>query len=298
MIEISEKENQLYIGIDGGGTKCRATVFSTKDGVVGTGLGGPANPLHGLERTLESIMVSTQLAMKDAGLGSQDVKQVVAGLGLAGVNLPGLYQKINEWHHPFKKMFLTTDLHTACIGAHKGEDGAVIITGTGSCGFSNVNGKSTILGGHGFSQGDKGSGSWMGLEAVKACLLDLDGLGPQTMMSELMLKHFEVNDAMSIAEKMAGKPSSAYAQLARIVFSCADKGDLIASVIVRDGACYISDLARKLLEQNPPRLSMIGGLVEPLHKWLDKDISVLVKPPIQPPEMGAVYYAQQSLLSN
>jgi len=298
MIEISEKENQLYIGIDGGGTKCRATVFSTKDGVVGTGLGGPANPLHGLERTLESIMVSTQLAMKDAGLGTNDVKQVVAGLGLAGVNLPGLYQKINEWHHPFKKMFLTTDLHTACIGAHKGEDGAVIITGTGSCGFSVVNGRSTILGGHGFSQGDKGSGSWMGLEAVKACLLDLDGLGPQTMMSQLMLKHFEVNDAMSIAEKMAGKPSSAYAQLARIVFACADKGDLIASVIVRDGASYISDLARKLLEQNPPRLSMIGGLVEPLHKWLDEDISVIVKPPIQPPEMGAVYYAQQSLLSN
>jgi len=195
-------------------------------------------------------------------------------------------------------MFLTTDLHTACIGAHKGEDGAVIITGTGSCGFSVVNGKSTILGGHGFSQGDKGSGSWMGLEAVKACLLDLDGLGPQTMMSQLMLKHFEVNDAMSIAEKMAGKPSSAYAQLARIVFSCADKGDLIASVIVRDGASYISDLARKLLEQNPPRLSMIGGLVEPLHKWLDEDISIIVKPPIQPPEMGAVYYAQQSLLSN
>ena len=61
------------------------------------------------------------------------LKQVVAGLGLAGVNLPGLYQKINEWHHPFKEMFLTTDLHTACIGAHKGADGAVIITGTGSC---------------------------------------------------------------------------------------------------------------------------------------------------------------------
>ena len=64
-------------------------------------------------------MVSTQLAIQDAGLNLDRVNDVVAGIGLAGVNLPGLYQQIQDWHHPFKKMFLTTDLHTACIGAHE-----------------------------------------------------------------------------------------------------------------------------------------------------------------------------------
>ena len=34
------EQDQLYIGIDGGGTKCRATIYSAKDGVLGTGLGG------------------------------------------------------------------------------------------------------------------------------------------------------------------------------------------------------------------------------------------------------------------
>ena len=68
MMAKSVNEDQLFIGIDGGGTKCRATIYSVKQGVLGTGLGGPANPLHGLERTLESIMVSTQLALRDAGL--------------------------------------------------------------------------------------------------------------------------------------------------------------------------------------------------------------------------------------
>ncbi len=288
-------KDQIFIGIDGGGTKCRATVFSKQHGVIGTGLGGPANPLHGLERTLESIMVSTQLAVKDAGLQSNTVNDLVAGLGLAGVNLPGLYQQISEWHHPFKKMFLTTDLHTACIGAHEGHDGAVIITGTGSCGFSYVNGKSTTYGGHGFSQGDKGSGAWLGLEAVKASLLSLDGLGPKTALAETLLAYFGTDSAMGIAESMAGKPSSAYAKLARSVLEVAEQGDEVALSIVVDGARYISDLAYRLMEQKPPRLSMIGGLSEPLQKWLDAEVVALVEPPIQPPEMGAIYFAQKSV---
>lgn len=296
MMAKSANEDQLFIGIDGGGTKCRATIYSAQHGVLGTGLGGPANPLHGLERTLESIMVSTQLAMRDAGLKLDSVHQMYAGLGLAGVNLPSLYDKITEWEHPFKQMFLTTDLHTACIGAHEGGDGAVIITGTGSCGFSCVKDKSVNYGGHGFALGDKGSGAWMGLEAIKAVLVELDGLGPKTAMTEAFKNHFEVNSAMEVAEKMAGQPSSSYAKLARTVFEAAEKNDAIALAIVKDGADYINKLAHRLLENKPPRLSMIGGLAEPLNKWLDPQIAKLVKPPEQPPEMGAIYFAQQSVL--
>ncbi|KAF7774009.1 hypothetical protein PCIT_a0381 [Pseudoalteromonas citrea] len=289
------QQDQLYIGIDGGGTKCRATIYSLEHGVLGTGLGGPANPLHGLERTLESIMVSTQLALQDAGLHVEQVHSLNAGLGLAGVNLPALYDKIMQWDHPFQQMFLTTDLHTACIGAHEGEDGAVIITGTGSCGFSLVNGKTVNFGGHGFAQGDMGSGAWMGLEAVKAALLDLDGLGQPTLLSSLLLQHFNTPNAMGIAEQMAGQPSSGYARLARFVFNAAEQGDELALTIVKQGAEYISRLAQRLLESGPPRLSMIGGLAEPLNKWLAPEIAEKVELPKQPPEMGAIYFAINSV---
>lgn len=289
------QQDQLYIGIDGGGTKCRATIYSLEHGVLGTGLGGPANPLHGLERTLESIMVSTQLALQDAGLHVEQVNALNAGLGLAGVNLPALYDKIMQWDHPFQQMFLTTDLHTACIGAHEGEDGAVIITGTGSCGFSLVNGKTTNFGGHGFAQGDMGSGAWMGLEAVKATLLDLDGLGKNTLISTLLKQHFNTTTAMGIAEQMAGQPSSGYAKLARFVFTAAEQNDAIALSIVHQGADYVSRLAERLLESEPPRLSMIGGLAEPLNKWLSPHIAKKVELPKQPPEMGAIYFAIRSV---
>ncbi|AOT07976.1 N-acetylglucosamine kinase [Pseudoalteromonas luteoviolacea] len=289
------EQDQLYIGIDGGGTKCRATIYSIKNGVLGTGLGGPANPLHGFERTIESIMVSTQLALQDAGLRIEAVHNLYAGLGLAGVNLPALHEKIMRWDHPFKQMFLTTDLHTACIGAHEGGDGAVIITGTGSCGFAMVDGVSVNYGGHGFAQGDMGSGAWMGLEAVKAALLSIDKLGPTTSLSDTLKQHFNTTTAMGIAEQMAGKPSSSYAQLARFVLAAAEDKDEVALNIVRDGADYISKLAHRLMENNPPRLSMIGGLSEPLRKWLDPEIAKIVESPKQPPEMGAIFFAIQSV---
>ncbi len=287
------KEKPLFIGIDGGGSKCRATIYSSEDGVIGTGVAGRANPLHGLSQTFESIQMSTELALKDAGMNLGDSKVLVAGLGLAGVNVPRLYQDIVNWKHPFADMFVTTDLHTACIGAHRGGEGAVIITGTGSCGYAHVEEKHLCLGGHGFALGDKGSGAWLGLKAAEQALLDLDGFTEKTALTERILNHFKVHDAMGIVENLAGQTSSVYAKLARTVLECANEQDEVAQMIVKEGAAYISELARKLFEVNPPRFSMIGGLAEPLAPWLDKDVIAKLSPTLAPPELGATYFARQ-----
>ncbi|MCL1056995.1 ATPase [Shewanella gelidimarina] len=287
------EEASLYIGIDGGGSKCRATIYTGDFSIVGTGVAGRANPLHGLAQTFQSIEESTQLALADAGLKSTDSKRLIAGLGLAGVNVSRLFQDVMDWQHPFAGMYLTTDLHTACIGAHKGGDGAVIITGTGSCGYAHVGGKELCLGGHGFGLGDKGSGAWLGQKASEQALLDLDGFGEKTILTSRLFTHFNVNNAMGIVENLAGQSSSTYAKLARMVFESAQLKDGVAQDIVREGASYISELARKLFAITPPRFSMIGGLAEPLAPWLDDDVTARMSPTLRPPEWGAAFYAQQ-----
>ncbi|QQX81521.1 ATPase [Shewanella sp. KX20019] len=287
------KEASLYIGIDGGGSKCRATIYTSDFSIVGTGVAGRANPLHGLAQTFQSIEESTHLALADAGLKSTDGSRLVAGVGLAGVNVSRLFQDVMNWQHPFACMYLTTDLHTACIGAHEGGDGAVIITGTGSCGYAHVAGKELSLGGHGFGLGDKGSGAWLGQKASEHALLDLDGFGEKTILTERLFTHFNVNSAMGIVENLAGQSSSTYAKLARMVFESAQLKDGVAQDIVREGAGYISELARKLFVIEPPRFSMIGGLAEPLAPWLDDDVTARISPTLRPPEWGAAFYAQQ-----
>lgn len=285
--------SQLYIGIDGGGSKCRATIYTEDHKLLGTGVSGRANPLHGLEQTFQSITESTQLALVDAGLPAETCSQLVAGLGLAGVNVGHFYDQISNWQHPFKLMYLTTDLHTACIGAHNGADGAVIITGTGSCGYAHVGHQSISLGGHGFALGDKGSGAWLGLKAAEHVLLALDGFAINTQLTQKLLTHFNVSEAIGLVENLAGKSSSVYAQLARFVIESAHDGDEVATAIVKEGASYISELARRLFTINPSRFTMIGGLAEPLLPWLDDDVANKVSPALSPPEFGACLFAQK-----
>ncbi|MCB2381858.1 ATPase [Shewanella sp. SR1] len=290
---VQTKDQQLFIGVDGGGSKCRATIYCADGTVLGTGVAGRANPLHGLIQTFESIEASTRLALLDAGMNESGSHLLVAGLGLAGVNVPRLYQDVINWQHPFAAMYVTTDLHTACIGAHRGADGAVIITGTGSCGYAHVGDTSLSIGGYGFALGDKGSGAWLGLKAAEHVLLALDGFVVPTRLTDMLLSYFNVTDALGIVENLAGKSSSCYAALARSVLDCANEGDAVATAIVQEGADYISDMARKLFSLNPVRFSMIGGLAEPLQAWLGADVVAKISETLAPPELGAMYFAQQ-----
>ena len=55
-----------------------------------------------------------------------------------------------QYGHPFRTAVITTDAHAACIGAHGGKDGGVIIAGTGAveaiqmAGIDNFRGKVVI----------------------------------------------------------------------------------------------------------------------------------------------------------
>lgn len=281
----------LFLGIDGGGTKCKASIADSRGQLLGSGTGGPANPLHGVARTTDSIAHAAAAALADAGLPPESMSRLVAGAGLAGVNLPSLHRVISQWQHPFAAWYLTTDLHIACLGAHQRDEGAVIVTGTGSCGYVRVKGTECMLGGHGFPFGDQGSGAWMGMEAIKAVLLAHDGLGPKTALTECIDRELNAR-GLAIVEAMAGKKSSEYARLAPGVFSAAEGGDEVARTILRAGADYVSALAGKLLEYEPPRLSIIGGMAERMRPWLAPDIAGQVAEPLGPPELGAVQYAR------
>lgn len=288
---------RYYLGVDGGGSKCKASIADAEGRVLGSAQSGPANPFHGVQQTLHSIESAARGALRNAGLPDSTLGDLVAGVGLAGVNLPSLYQVISEWPHPFAQLHLTTDLRIACLGAHQSDEGAVIVTGTGSCGFVRIGGEERLVGGCGFPYGDQGSGAWLGLEAVKSVLLASDELGPETQLTDLIAGLLEAR-GVAIVERLSGKPSSEYARLAPLVFAAAETNDPVALAIVQRGADYISAMARKLLIHKPLRLSMIGGLAERLEPWLDADVVGRLARPLGTPDAGALRFAvQQSGLS-
>ncbi len=295
MFTSSDNNKELFLGIDGGGSKCKAIVMNANNETLGTGISGPGNPLHGFEQATNSITESANLALKNAGLEHVKLNELYAGVGLAGVNLPELFKQMQDWKHPFKQMFLAHDLLVACLGAHHSSNGAVIISGTGSCGFSCIDGQEVMIGGHGFPQGDKGSGAWFGLQATKQVLLSLDGMIEPTLMSNVLLKKLACADATSIVEKIAGEKATFYAQLANLVFDAAEQGDKVALAIVEEGVEYINNVARSLLMSKPSRLSMLGGLTPRLQPKLDELVQVQLSEPLSAPEVGSVFFARQEL---
>lgn len=287
-----------FMGIDGGGSKCKAILVDQKNNILGQGTSGPANPRFGLAQAMDSVLNAAQAALIDANLSTLSLSDIIAGIGLAGINLPYYYQQVLEWPHPFMKRHLTTDLHIACVGAHQKQDGAVIIVGTGSCGFSLCQGEKTELGGYGFPHGDKGSGAWLGLQAVSQALNALDGVEQKTRLCAPLLNTLQVNDAIGLSETLSEGTSATFAKLAPIVFDCANQNDPVSIAIIQDGAHYLDQLAKKLIADHQLPLVLIGGLKEAFLPWLEPFTLAHLQDSQASSEMGAIFWARSQDQSN
>ena len=285
----------FYVGIDGGGTKCKARLEDANGNILAEAIAGPANAAKDIEGTLHSIYSACDQLL--AQVKNQDIRlaDIHAGIGLAGVNLPQVKANILSRPHPFASLSLTTDLHIACLGAHNGADGAIIITGTGSSGAVISKGECIEVGGHGFLVGDKGSGAWLGKMAISHCLEALDQIQAQCAMTKQVLELLSCRSAHDLVSATLNAKPSFFAQLAPMVLSLAAEKQTSAMTIVSDGATYISQLARQLLKQAPQRLSIIGGISNLLIPWLDEDVKAVLSDAILQPEAGAIILAKNQL---
>lgn len=283
----------LFLGIDGGGSKCRAILTDAEGCLLGAGLGGAANPLRGIDAAQESIMDATLQALEEAGLARDSLKDIIAGIGLAGVNLPSMHQQILQWRHPFAELHLTSDLDIACFAAHGQEQGAVVIIGTGSCGLSLTEPGRTEIGGHGFLLGDKGSGAWFGNQAMRRVLEAFDGLSESTLLTDAILQKANCATPIELVERYANALPKIIAQFAPLVFDCADKNDAVAINLVLEGKRYIERICQRLLATQPQRLSLVGGLTPLVSQWLSPDLVQKIEPALKAPEWGAIQFAMR-----
>lgn len=287
-----DKDKQLFIGIDGGGTKCQARLENAQGELLGEGLAGSANPVRGSQAAIESILTSCSLALAHGGFSDADFERTSIVLGLAGVNIPKYRVMIEQWQHPFANLYLTTDLHIACLGAHAGNDGAIVISGTGTSAFSEVAGKQLIVGGHGFPLGDKGSGAWVGWQALALTLESFDLMRPSSAFTRAIAAHFNANSAADIVAQTLTYSPAEYAKLAPMAIEYYEQGDHNAQIVINEAVSYLQALIRRLNETHPPRISIIGGLAKKLSGYFDGDIQALLSSPLCSPETGAANLAR------
>lgn len=285
------RARRLFLGVDGGGTGCRARI-ETEDGeILGQGLAGPATTRLGIEKAWASIMTAAQGALDEAALAASEIAAIKAGIGLAGVGRKGAVEALAALPHRFASTAFISDGLAACLGAHVGKDGAIVIAGTGSIGIGRVAGRDLRVGGYGFPISDEGSGADLGLQAVRLALRAHDGRIERSALLGEVMQRFQ-NDPAEAVAWMDRATATDYASLAPLVMRHADQGDAAGRRIVQNAAEQVDSLIRALFDQGAPRVTLLGGLASAIEPWLAPDVRRRLKPAEGDAVSGAIILAK------
>jgi glucosamine kinase len=284
---------RLFLGVDAGGTSSRARIRDEGGKLLGEGTAGPGNARLG-DLAYGEILKAARQALAAAGLKEADFAEMHAGFGLAGVQQDEDRDQIRNRPYPFASLIIDTDAYTAYLGAFRGEDGAILILGTGSGGLAVVKGERLNVGGWGNDIADEGSGMMIGRQAIRKSLWALEGMAPLTPMANSILDDFDRNPPRIVMWAGKAIPGD-YAKYAPRVFDYAEKGDELAIIVVKEAADGATMLIRRLLELGAPTVAMIGGVFPKLYPWLAPEIQARLVKPAGDPIDGAILMAERSL---
>ncbi|MBB4000064.1 BadF/BadG/BcrA/BcrD ATPase family protein [Aureimonas pseudogalii] len=284
----------LLIGVDGGGTGCRARVRDQDGRLLGEVTGGATNVFTGVETALASILDTAIAALEAGGLGARDLARCVTGLGLAGANVPSVAAALHAQPLPFAAHAVETDAATACCGAFPEGEGAVAILGTGTAYALTHGGETRLLGGWGMMVSDVGSGADLGRRALAAALLAHDGVLAREGLPAALLAAFG-DEPSAIAEFAKTALPRDFGGFSPLVWHHAEAGDAVALALVEEGLGVIEPMLRRCLALGVPRLALLGGLAPRYRPRIAADLAALVVQPAGDAMEGALALARSLL---
>jgi len=284
---------QLFLGVDGGGSNSRARIRDATGALLGEGKAGPGNARLG-DLAYAEIMKAARSALAAAGLSEADFTRIHAGFGLAGTQQDEDRDQIRNRPYPFASLIVDTDAYASYLGAFRGEDGAILILGTGSGGLAVVKGKRLNVGGWGADIADEGSGMSIGRLAIRKSLWALEGMAPMTPLAVDVLNEFDRSPPKAVIWAGKAIPGD-FAKFAPRVFDYAKQGDVLAIGILKETAADATMLINRLIELGAPSVAMIGGIFPPLYPWLAPETRARLIKPMGDAMDGAILMAERSL---
>jgi glucosamine kinase len=285
--KVAATTKRYFLGVDGGATRCRARLRAASGALVGDAEGPAANIYVDFDRALTAIRGTIAKALEGAGLTLAARSGISLGLGLAGLSSRQDAARVAAALPGWANIAAVNDAVAACLGAHGGADGGLIIAGTGTAAIARVKGGDTILGGRGFLLGDDGAAARIGADALRAALRAYDGLEPMTPLARALLSRF-ADDGVAMERWALTATPSDYGAFAPQALEAAAAGDSMARPIVEVAARALGALVRAVEKLGAPRISMIGGLTAPIRPFLEPEVAAKLSAPMYDPEDGAI----------
>jgi N-acetylglucosamine kinase-like BadF-type ATPase len=304
---------QIVIGIDGGGTGLRAAIATSRGELLGFGEAGSGN-YHdvGADQVRANIDSAVTNAWALASMASRRADAMFLGLGSIVTRedqaiIRGIVRELSLVSDDF--IGVDHDLRVALMGGLAGKAGIVLIAGTGSsCYGRDEQERSWQAGGWGPVLDDPGSSYWLGRQAMIAAVRDHDGRGESTRLRGRVTEALELSDIRQILRRveLQGMTRSEIAGLAHLVTETAADGDSVACAIIERGveelAMMVATVATRLdVISTMQRVPVVvtGGLtnahgvfMDPLTNAIRRKIpQAAVMEPLLPPVLGAVILA-------
>ncbi|MBO8142390.1 MAG: hypothetical protein H0Z37_09495 [Firmicutes bacterium] len=261
----------LFLALDGGGTKTDIVVFDGRGRIQARRIAGPSNLQNlGEDRCREVLQQGIAASLQAAGASMNGL--AYACLGVGGLDTDedlASYRRIAAaiFGPRAGRVQLESDGYIALHSGTAGRPGIALIAGTGSMAVGlNEEGQRARSGGWGALFGDEGSAFDVGRQGVARALRAIDGRGPAT----LLVEELERATGLAPADLAASlyrqeNPPAAIAALAKAVEAAARRGDAAARHILEAAAgelvlCVKAVASRLDFRDRPIPVVLSGGL--------------------------------------
>lgn len=179
------------LAIDAGGTSSRAVLLDSSGACSGFGRASGGNPTAvGVAGAVDALTLAAERAL--GGRIPSPTSDSIVVIALAGTATPPfitlLESRLAGLGLAGRTVIEPDLLGTFCSGTPLAE-GYAVIAGTGTIAARISDGQiHTVKGGSGWLLGDAGSGFWIGQQVARAVVASLDGLGPPTTLTQLLLE--------------------------------------------------------------------------------------------------------------
>ncbi|GDX24623.1 hypothetical protein LBMAG10_12880 [Actinomycetes bacterium] len=249
-----------YLGIDAGASATKWSLING-DGPV---LSGVQDAMDGhLYR--ESSQIRMQRVLKEIHQKIDKLEVVFTYMGITGVTLDGsIEREIASIFHSKSKVI--SDIELAYRANFSEGEGILLYAGTGSVAFAiNERNEAYQIGGWGYLLGDEGAGYWIGREAIRHTLLQIESKGDskKSSLADAVSKELNAYDWNGMKTYVYSQERSAIAALSLVVDMCADAGDDSAIKILNNAASHLIGLITRMensLSRDSLPIKFTGGI--------------------------------------
>ncbi len=262
MKQSNAKELVPLLGIEGGGTKTSWILLGQGGRRLAGGAVGGSNLLLtgrvGLKEVMKELAKKVPMAPRAIGAGfagARGKKEVEMARGVLREVWPKAVQVV-----------VGQDTDSALAAAWGGEDGFLVIAGTGSNVVGRIHGKKYSAGGHGHILGDAGSGYDVTQRAMRAVLRERDHVGKAPALAATLLAHSGAADLDHLVREVYRPRGKKWlAGFAPGILRAAQKKDPLAGRVVRASVLELAERAGELAKRvgvRRSRWALTGGLFQ------------------------------------